>query len=83
MNIQITSGLLKKVGGTLLVLASLFSLGASVHYIQFRRMVDPFLQVVQFDINSRADQIRAKYAESQAAAQQGPATTPTTLPPTK
>ena len=86
MNIQLSISGLKKVGAVLFVLAGLLSLGTSVHYIQYRRMVDPFLAVVNFDVNSRASEIQAKYKaaqEAQAAQQQAPAAPTTTLPPTK
>lgn len=59
---------LKAVGGVLLALCLVFNTIQAVSYISFRRTVTSFLGVVEFDVNSRAPQIREAYAKAQAEA---------------
>ena len=66
MQINVSFEALKKFGIGLFVLAGLFSLGTSISYLRFRQLVNPLLAAVEFDVNSRASEIRAKYLALQA-----------------
>lgn len=89
MTINVEKDSLKRFGAVLVVLAVLFNVYAGVSYLRYRATLDPFLGVVQFDINSRAPEIQARWQEAQkrqqaaAASQQPESTTPATLPTKK
>lgn len=86
----------KKFGLVVAAIALAFSTYTSFSYTNFRKAADPLLGVVQFDVNSRANEIQTRYndavAKEQAAKQKMaeeiakrsqpvPTTTTTTLPP--
>lgn len=90
MQITINFDTLKKIGGVALIVTNLVGFAAGVHYLNFRRTADPIFQVMEFDLNSRQPEIKAKYqalqqqiAEAQAkAATPAPAPAPATVPNT-
>lgn len=80
MQITVNFQTLKKIGTALFVVAGLFSLGTSVSYFRFRMNVNPLLALVEFDTNSRASEIRARFlAAKKAEIEKANPTTTTTL----
>lgn len=66
MQINISFEGLKKFGVALFVAASLVSFGSSLHYMWFRHQSKDFFDVLAFDVNSRKDDIRARYQKMKA-----------------
>ena len=61
MQITVNFETLKKIGAVALVVTNLVGFAAGVHYLNFRRTADPVFQVMEFDLNSRQAEIKAKY----------------------
>jgi hypothetical protein len=92
MTINISFEHLKKVGSVALIALNLFSAGAAVSYVLWRRAATPVFARMEWDLNDRMPQIKQRFLAWQAAeaakekaAQQAvsePATTATTATPT-
>lgn len=74
---------IKNTLAVLFVLAVAFSVVTSFNFYQYRAELAPFLGIVQFDINSRATEIQARFNEAQRSQAPATPTTSTTLPPKK